>query len=62
MAFKRDLKEVSEGADRRPGSRELMVMMMTEETAVENATLASAGINCRRVSICLSVCHKSVFY
>jgi len=24
--------------------------------------LASAGINCCRVSACLSVCHKSVFY
>jgi len=24
-------------------------------------TLASAGISCRRVSVCLSVCHKSVF-
>jgi len=26
------------------------------------ATLASAGISCRRVSVCPSVCHKSVFY
>jgi len=26
------------------------------------ATLASAGISCRRVSVCPSVCHNSVFY
>jgi len=26
------------------------------------ATLASAGISCRRVSVFSSVCHKSVFY
>jgi len=26
------------------------------------ATLPSAGISCRRVSVCLSFCHKSVFY
>ena len=26
------------------------------------ATLATARISCRHVSVCLSVCHKSVFY
>ena len=35
-------------------------------TVFTRATLASAGISCRRASVCLSVrlsvCHKSVFY
>jgi len=30
--------------------------------SVLSATLASAGISCHRVSVCPSVCHKSVFY
>ena len=36
MVFKLDLKEASEGADRRLESRELMMMMMTEESAVKD--------------------------